>query len=482
MGKFPVTEARQELGFTPSTAVRANIDVSTGEGAVGAAIGQGLLKLGEQYNNTIAQTQLSEFQRQANEEMARLELSFATNQDPETYRAEYQKSLSVIRAAMPKNSKAAQGANLWLNAKEPSWLGQVDKSRIARANDNWEAELFQKQGVIGETGVMGSFPMFLAEGVKAGRIDKSDGVKVLANTRKMATVGQITNLYRSAASQETPELQEATYQAARDLTNASALDILKKESLLKTIDLTEKQTKRKTIDLDAEADMAVNDSFVSLIMGKNLLPDVVQNSRLDDKTPRGIFSTDKLSKQEWTQYVGASFDAAPTKTTPKGYSSVSETVLDYAKFQIPKETAWRRLLDSRYIHKEITDQDFTWAVNHINNPYPRHLVADIETVMKSNSEAIAKGGFLWGLITSDAEEEKARVTNTELISWIDNEIAQDREPTRDQMYDKSAQLRAQSGVEKPERAATPETQADYDKLPSGTTYLDPETGKLYRKQ
>lgn len=40
MATFEVTRARQELGFTPSTAVRANIDVRTGEGAVGQAIGQ----------------------------------------------------------------------------------------------------------------------------------------------------------------------------------------------------------------------------------------------------------------------------------------------------------------------------------------------------------------------------------------------------------------------------------------------------------
>ncbi len=40
MAKFPITEARQELGVTPTRAVRANIDTRTGAGAVGAAIGQ----------------------------------------------------------------------------------------------------------------------------------------------------------------------------------------------------------------------------------------------------------------------------------------------------------------------------------------------------------------------------------------------------------------------------------------------------------
>ncbi len=45
MGRFEILTARQELGFRPSTAVRANIDTRTGAGAVGAAIGQGLTQL-----------------------------------------------------------------------------------------------------------------------------------------------------------------------------------------------------------------------------------------------------------------------------------------------------------------------------------------------------------------------------------------------------------------------------------------------------
>ncbi len=45
---FPIVGARQELGFTPTGAVRANIDVRTGEGAVGAAIGQGIVQLTRQ--------------------------------------------------------------------------------------------------------------------------------------------------------------------------------------------------------------------------------------------------------------------------------------------------------------------------------------------------------------------------------------------------------------------------------------------------
>lgn len=48
MAKFAITRARQTLGFVPTTNVRANINTDTAAGAVGAAVGQGALKLGKQ--------------------------------------------------------------------------------------------------------------------------------------------------------------------------------------------------------------------------------------------------------------------------------------------------------------------------------------------------------------------------------------------------------------------------------------------------
>ena len=164
MAKFPITRAPEELGVTPTTAVRARLDVPvspvapvipTGEEEIGRAIaglGGALADLGIKYDITQAETQLSEFQRKANEEIDRLALSFNTNLDPETYRAEYKKSVDAIHFLMPSNRRAARGAQLWLNVKEPAWLEDVDKARFNRANDNWMAELFIKQAAIGQTG------------------------------------------------------------------------------------------------------------------------------------------------------------------------------------------------------------------------------------------------------------------------------------------------------------------------------------------
>ncbi len=60
MAKFPIAEARQELGFIPSAGVRANIDTRLGAGA-GAAIGQALIEtLTEAKKRTEAETEKRE--------------------------------------------------------------------------------------------------------------------------------------------------------------------------------------------------------------------------------------------------------------------------------------------------------------------------------------------------------------------------------------------------------------------------------------
>jgi len=195
MAKFPIERAPEKVEVRP-TAVRAGLDVRKGGRELAVAIsgfGGALADLGIRYDITQAQTQLSEFQRKANEEINRLALSFDTNLDPETYRAEYKKSAGTIRSLIPKNRRAARAAELWLNAKEPAWSVGVDKARLNRADDNWLAELFAKQTAVSQTGQVGTFPAFIAEGVKAGRIDKSDAIRILAQTRLEANRRQLWN-------------------------------------------------------------------------------------------------------------------------------------------------------------------------------------------------------------------------------------------------------------------------------------------------
>ncbi len=231
--------------------------------------------------------------------------------------------------------------------------------------------------------------------------------------------------------------QQGQYNEAKELVLASkAFNATEANATIQRIDNTERHVKRKTLDLNFEADMAVNDNFVELIANKSLLPDEIAGSRLPD----GI-EFDKLTKDVWQLFASGSNDPAPKITTPDGYATASDIVLNFPR-EISREAAYSRLLNARYIEKEITDAAFTWAINHISNPYPRHVGTDIESVTQNNSEVIAKGGFLFGLITSEKEKARAVEVNTELIRWVDSQIADKKEPTRDQMYQKSAEIRA----------------------------------------
>ncbi len=64
MAKFPIISARQELGVTPTTAVRFTGDTRTGEGLVGAAIGQGILAIAGELQKRSAREEAIEENRQ----------------------------------------------------------------------------------------------------------------------------------------------------------------------------------------------------------------------------------------------------------------------------------------------------------------------------------------------------------------------------------------------------------------------------------
>ena len=244
------------------------------------------------------------------------------------------------------------------------------------------------------------------------------------------------------------------YAAAREVVAESNLPIEEKESQLNTINLIEERNERKTKDLNYQKDLAVNEEFVDLVIARDLKPDTVKESRLDRKSS-GTFAERGLSQQSWVKYASDSYKDPPIKTTPIGFTNASDTVLEYAGFGIDKEVAYKNLLDDRYIHRRITDTDFTWAINHIRKPYSPTVANDIKIAIKSNNDTILRGWIFDKLMTTDKEKEKVRSVNTALIQWIDNEIEQKREPTSEQIYQKSAQLRAQSPIDS--KAPTPQS-------------------------
>ena len=204
MAKFPIQRAPEKLGVVPTTAVRADIDVRTGDREIAGAIagfGGAIANLGMKYYNIQAATQLSRAERLAVEEMNRLSLSFEGNLDPETYLREYESSLKTIQtstSAVLTNRRAAANFGLFLNSRQPRWKNSVKEAQKARILDNRIGEIFDKQSDIRQSGIYGNFSKFIAETVRdVDGFDKSDGARIIAQTKRMAAIGAELNLIDS---------------------------------------------------------------------------------------------------------------------------------------------------------------------------------------------------------------------------------------------------------------------------------------------
>lgn len=162
MAKFPIVRAKGTLPEI-APAARADIDVRMGE----REFAQAIAGLGEditKYELMQASTQLSEFKRKVRKEHNRLAMSYDGNLDPTTYKAEYEKSLTVRRGLIPKNRFAAREAQQWLNDRMPVWEAGVEESRQLRIEDNYETEGFLLKEEAIKTGDMSKYFQHLEEG------------------------------------------------------------------------------------------------------------------------------------------------------------------------------------------------------------------------------------------------------------------------------------------------------------------------------
>ncbi len=480
MGTFGITRARKRLGFSPSTAVQANIRVPNLD--TGAAIGQAAIagvKLLQDYDVKQANIELSEFQRKANEEINALEGRRRGNLDPDTYQQDFNDTMKAIGEFTPQRKRSAQASRLWLNSKIPGWQEDSTVDQLARADDNWDTEASSQIAGIKKDGDLTKLAEFKSYLIRRQLgpepLDKSKAAKLLAEAETAQIEGRVATLKQLGMAG-----QEGAFDNARKLVQASSSVFTSEETLaeLRSIDMIESFTDRKTKDLSAIRNLKINEDFIPELINKNLLPDTIQSSLLPDKA--SLTQGNLLSKRDWMGYAAESYEPAPTTTTPDGLNLALDTVIDFGKLRISKEGAYKELLNARYLDRSITDADFNSAIKRIQNPYPRQVTADIEAVTDENIREVAKGGFFGRLIQTDAEEERAKNINIELLAWIDDRIEQDKEPTRKEMQTRSAELRNGTVTVPTIQPERPKTKEDYDKLPSGTIYVDPD-GKQYRK-
>ena len=156
MAKFPIVEARQELGFTPSTGVRADIDVRTGAEAVGAAIAEAGAKITEHFKKINENRQIAKGIAEYNNLINTHNENLA-GKDPSEYNASFEALIPHIDAiAKSKTSTVretlANRFTIWneTNRAETSLLAIRAETALAKqempdrlrefANNNQDAE------------------------------------------------------------------------------------------------------------------------------------------------------------------------------------------------------------------------------------------------------------------------------------------------------------------------------------------------------
>ncbi len=141
----------------------------------------------------------------------------------------------------------------------------------------------------------------------------------------------------------------------------------------------------------------------------------------------------KADKELWREYIKGSYKDAPKNSTPVGSSTAFNAVYDTATLQISPKEAYDVLLEARFNKQSITNEQYEWGIDKINNPYPKDTMEDINLTVKSNLEDFNRA--------TKFDNDRNKKVNESLIAWVDSQIAKDKTPTKKEMYAMSSQFR-----------------------------------------
>jgi ribulose bisphosphate carboxylase small subunit len=170
------------------------------------------------------------------------------------------------------------------------------------------------------------------------------------------------------------------------------------------------------------------------ILNGELTYDDIDNSGLRETRRSGESVSDA---ERWRKYIKGSYKDAPTKNAPEGHTVSFAAVYDVTTLQLSPKEGYDVLLEARFVDGSITNEQFEWAVDKIENPYQRHVLEDLNATLKSNLEDFNR------LFASDNDRNKK--VNEALISWADDLIKQDKVPSKKEMFAMSSAFRAGGG-------------------------------------
>lgn len=178
----------------------------------------------------------------------------------------------------------------------------------------------------------------------------------------------------------------------------------------------------------------------------NTYTDFAQKLPTGDLTALDIQSAgfDKATEEKWLGkvdidgktvegYLSAATKNKPQSITPTGFSNTVDTVVGFGTKQFTKQEAYDKILTERYVNNTITDNEMTWAINKIENPYPPDFAQELAGVTDNNKQKIVGNWF----VNNKEDNDKLMNVNRQLVSYIEGQFKNNKRPTLDEMYSKS---------------------------------------------
>ncbi len=349
------------------------------------------------------------------------------------------------------NKRGRQQVQDYITANKPIWDNNLRDIKTKKRQDNIDAISEQWPERIEELNLTDPKEKLLAEmeiansakaRLEGGRYTPAEVEVWAANElEKLETV-----IRESAEENIKPVLIAAISESNKSEDGYKALDTitaqLVKDGILTETEAAETNKKlgdwidsyvsgriKAAKNADSIATIQTYQKFSKPILNGEMTYDDTGNFRETRRTGEKISDADR-----WREYIKGSYKEAPTQSSPEGHTVSFAAVYDVATLQLSPKEGYDVLLEARFIDQSITNEQFEWAVGKIENPYPRHVLEDVNATLKSNLEDFNRF-FRF-------DEDRNRKVNEALISWID---VQESPPSKKEMFAMSSAFRAGGG-------------------------------------
>jgi hypothetical protein len=437
---------------------RANMNVDTGAGILADAtsrMGGALFEVGQKIQKAEEVSEFNSFEVAATRRMNEHYQSLMNNQDPDSYEKSRQQAIQDIQgfAGGLKNRSASELAVNYASKidvdSQYRTFSQANETKVKNmlASNEVNEDFWANQAISGTDAEHKAALQKIGSSYK-GLVDTGVVNKDVASA-KMQLIAQKVNVKRAEFLNK--QAVDSTFTAAissigTDWNKDKAYEIIKNSGLStddvvtlgNRIDGYVSGQKKTTADNKYAKELTATTDFVKAIQSNSVNANIIEQA-YPSNTGQSL-----IEKQKYYAILqGVNDIVTPQKFTPDGGSSARQTVLDSATGKISTKAAYDDLMKARYVDRVIDDNTYQWAVQHIEKPYPQHMIGDIKSQLIANRKKISASSsyfnpFQYG--ESGAEASKSNYVNQELMKWVDAQIEQKKTPSAKELFIRSQEL------------------------------------------